>query len=174
MRRHVGIAALVASSLVIAACGSDEMTAEGSSGSGQAAGESNPAAGADPSTRERAKKPTILQVLSSQYGDVLFDRKGFVLYLFTKDTGKKSRCYGECAEAWPPYIKKGPFKAGDGVDAGALATTERKDGSRQVTYHGHPLYYYEHDDEPGEILCHDVTEFGGDWLVVQPDGEPAP
>ena len=97
-----------------------------------------------------------------------------MLYLFTKDKPGKSRCKDACAKAWPPYIKKGKLKAGDGVDAAELGTTRRKDGSKQVTYHGHPLYYYEHDDKPGQILCHDVAEFGGDWLVVQPDGQPAP
>jgi predicted lipoprotein with Yx(FWY)xxD motif len=56
----------------------------------------------------------------------------------------------------------------------AARTTKRRNGSKQVTYDGHPLYYYEHDDEAGEILCHDVNEFGGRWLVVQPDGNPAP
>jgi predicted lipoprotein with Yx(FWY)xxD motif len=127
------------------------------------------------SAADRAgKKPTVVQVQSSQYGDVLFDRKGFVLYLFTKDKPNKSRCNGYCAEAWPPYIKKGKLTAGDGVDGSALGTTERRDGSKQATYHGRPLYYYKHDDKPGQILCHDVTEFGGDWLVVQPDGQPAP
>ena len=123
---------------------------------------------------DRAKRTTEVQVQGSQYGDVLFDGKGFVLYLFTKDRPHKSRCNGNCAEAWPPYLKKGRLTAGSGVDASALGTTERRDGSKQVTYEGRPLYYYEHDDKPGQILCHDVTEFGGDWLVVQPDGQPAP
>jgi predicted lipoprotein with Yx(FWY)xxD motif len=130
--------------------------------------------GYDAPTRAKGKPAAKVQVHGSQYGDVLFDGKGFVLYLFTKDKPSKSRCNGNCAEAWPPYIKKGKLNAGDGVEASALGTTKRKDGSKQVTYYGHPLYYYEHDDKPGQILCHDVTEFGGDWLVVQPDGQPAP
>lgn len=127
-----------------------------------------------PEAVAKGKKATVVQVGESIYGDVLFDGKGFVLYLFTKDTPNKSRCKGDCAEAWPPYIKTGKLKPGEGVDGSALATTERRDGSKQVTYHGRPLYYYEHDDKPGQILCHDVAEFGGDWLVVQPDGQPAP
>lgn len=127
-----------------------------------------------PDAAARGKKATVVQAGESIYGDVLFDGKGFVVYLFTKDKPNKSRCNGDCAEAWPPYVKKGKLTAGEGVDGSALGTTERRDGSKQVTYHGRPLYYYEHDDEPGQILCHDVTEFGGDWLVVQPDGQPAP
>jgi predicted lipoprotein with Yx(FWY)xxD motif len=120
------------------------------------------------------KPPAQVQVMSSQYGDVLFDGRGFALYLFTRDKPDKSRCYGDCARAWPPFKTKGKPTAGPGADASLLGTTKRKNGSKQVTYAGHPLYYYEHDDEAGEILCHDVNEFGGRWLVVQPDGSPAP
>jgi predicted lipoprotein with Yx(FWY)xxD motif len=121
------------------------------------------------------RKPAAqLQVMASQYGDVLFDGKGFALYLFTDDKRDKSRCYGGCAKAWPPLTTKGKPTAGAGTDASLLGTTKRRNGSRQVTYKGHPLYYYVDDDEPGEILCHDVNEFGGRWLVVQPDGKPAP
>ena len=135
-----------------------------------ARGDSSPPA----TTPAAPKKSTGVQVQGSKFGDVLFDGKGFVLYLFTKDKPGKSRCYGGCAKAWPPLLKKGKLTAGSGVDAADLGTTERRDKSKQVTYKHRPLYYYEHDDEPGEILCHDVTEFGGDWFVVQPDGEPAP
>jgi len=178
MRRRVGIVVLTAGSLAIGACGGDDTNAEGSSGPEPSAAKSQPAGAAQladtGANSKKARKPTVVQAQGSQYGDVLFDRKGFVLYLFTKDGGKKSSCYNDCAEAWPPYLKRGRLKAGEGADQSALAVTERKDGSRQVTYAGHPLYYYVDDDEPGEILCHDVTEFGGDWLVVQPDGEPAP
>lgn len=40
-----------------------------------------------------------------------------------------------------------------------------------MTYAGHPPYYYK-DDTPGNILCQNVDEFGGLWLVVKPKGEP--
>jgi predicted lipoprotein with Yx(FWY)xxD motif len=123
---------------------------------------------------DAGKAPAEVQVMSSQYGDVLFDGRGYALYLFTHDKQDKSRCYGACAKAWPPFKTKGKPVAGTGADASLLGKTKRKNGTKQVTYDGHPLYYYEHDDEVGEILCHDVEEFGGRWLVVQPDGNPAP
>jgi predicted lipoprotein with Yx(FWY)xxD motif len=104
----------------------------------------------------------------------VFDSEGFALYLFTDDKRERSRCYGACAKAWPPLTTKGKPGAGTGVDPSLLGTAKRRNGSKQVTYKGHPLYYYVDDDEPGEILCHDVNEFGGRWLVVQPDGKPAP
>ena len=68
-------------------------------------------------------------------------------------------------------LTKGDPGAGDGVEAKLLGTTERDDGSTQVTYRGHPLYYYV-DDPAGEVLCHNVDEFGGRWLVVEPSGTP--
>jgi predicted lipoprotein with Yx(FWY)xxD motif len=127
----------------------------------------------EPATSEAAgSRAAGVTVMPSQYGDVLFDDGGFVLYLFTRDKRDKSRCYGACAKAWPPL--KGRPVAGEGANPDLLGTTKRRSGAKQVTYKGHPLYYYVEDDEPGEILCHDVTEFGGRWLVVQPDGNPAP
>ena len=66
-------------------------------------------------------------------------------------------------------LTKGKPRAGTGADADLLGTTKRRNGKLQVTYNGHPLYYYK-DDEPGRILCHNVDEFGGLWLVVNPRG----
>lgn len=116
-----------------------------------------------------ATKPTVT-VRSSSYGEILFDGKGFVLYAFTKDSKAVSRCSGECARAWPPYIARGELRVGTGLDGARLGTTKRPDGSRQVTYAGRPLYYYVGDRSPGEIRCHNVSEFGGLWLVVRGRG----
>ncbi len=122
---------------------------------------------------ERPAKTTPVRLEASEYGRVLFGRHGGALYLFTSDTEGKSACYGACAKAWPPFIARGRLRAREGIDRGLLGTTRRRDGRRQVTYAGQPLYYYV-DDPPHEILCHGVNEFGGDWLVVRASGEPAP
>jgi predicted lipoprotein with Yx(FWY)xxD motif len=108
--------------------------------------------------------------MDSRYGRVLFDAKGRALYLFTRERSAKSRCYGECAAAWPPFFARGRLRAGSGADAARLGTSRRRDGRRIVTYNGHPLYYYVTDRRPGQITCQDVTEFGGTWLVVNPAG----
>jgi predicted lipoprotein with Yx(FWY)xxD motif len=110
-----------------------------------------------------------LKVVASHYGKVIADSTGEALYLFTKDGRGPSRCYGACAAAWPPFIAKGTLRAGKGIRASWLGTRRRSDGRRQLTYRGEPLYYYVHD-KPGVILCQDVSEFGGDWLVVAPTG----
>jgi predicted lipoprotein with Yx(FWY)xxD motif len=102
---------------------------------------------------------------SSRFGKILFDSRGFVLYAFTSDKKNKSTCYGACAKAWPPYLVKGAAPKGK-----LLGTTRRSDGKRQVTYAGRPLYYYVGDTQPRQILCQNVVEYGGTWLVVRPNG----
>jgi predicted lipoprotein with Yx(FWY)xxD motif len=123
-------------------------------------------------TQSRARRTTTVKVMNSRYGRVLFDGKGRALYLFTRERSAKSRCYGDCAVAWPPFFARGRLRAGSGADAARLGTTRRRDGRRIVTYNGHPLYYYVTDRKPGQITCQDVTEFGGTWLVVNSAGNP--
>ncbi len=112
-----------------------------------------------------------LTVHSSGFGQVLFDGRGFVLYAFTKDPRGRSACSGACAKAWPPYVVRGAVRSGTGVKASLLGTIRRSNGSRQVTYAGRPLYYYVGDKRPRQILCQNVSEFGGLWLIVRPSGK---
>ena len=107
----------------------------------------------------------------SKFGSMLYDDSGQPIYLFDAETTSQPECYGECAEAWPPVLTKGMPRAKGAVRADLLGTTQRKDGSVQITYAGHPLYFYAHEGKY-EVLCHNVTEFGGTWLVVQPNGKP--
>jgi predicted lipoprotein with Yx(FWY)xxD motif len=119
---------------------------------------------------ERRAGDAEITVRRSRYGRVLFDGRGRVLYLFTRERTERPRCYGACAAAWPPFLTEGRPSAGRGARSSLLGTTRRRDGSRQVTYRGRPLYYYVGDRRPGQILCHNVVEFGGRWLVVSPSG----
>jgi predicted lipoprotein with Yx(FWY)xxD motif len=114
-------------------------------------------------------RPSVI-VGSSSFGRVLFDGRGFVLYGFTRDRRGRSVCSGACAKAWPPYIVRSRPRAGAGIDATRLGTVKRADGSLQATYAGRPLYYYVGDRKAGQILCQNVTEFGGVWRVVRPNG----
>jgi predicted lipoprotein with Yx(FWY)xxD motif len=111
-----------------------------------------------------------VEVHASRYGPILTDGGGRTLYLFTRERTARSRCYGACAKAWPPLIAHGRLVAGRGARRGLLSTTRRRDGSRQVTYRGHPLYYYVGERRAGQILCQNVIEFGGTWLIVSPAG----
>ena len=124
---------------------------------------------ASPPPAPAASGKTV-KVSASRYGPVLFDGKGRALYLFTREKSTKSRCYGTCARAWPPFLTKGKPRAGKGAKAALVGTTKRRNGKRQVTYNGHPLYYYVADTRAGQITCQDVFEFGGTWLVVDRRG----
>jgi predicted lipoprotein with Yx(FWY)xxD motif len=118
-------------------------------------------------------KPTAgIQISSrpSSYGRILRDGAGRTIYLFTHDRTSSSTCYGACATAWPPVLTTGAPSAGPALSPRLLGTTRRGDGALQVTYAGHPLYYYVGDVKPGDILCQNVDEFGGTWLVVSPQG----
>jgi predicted lipoprotein with Yx(FWY)xxD motif len=122
------------------------------------------------STMASEQASPTLTARSSSFGKVLFDGRGFVLYAFTKDR-RTSACSGACAKAWPPFVVRGAVRAGAGVKASLLGTVRRANGSRQVTYAGRPLYYYVGDKKPGQILCQNVSEFGGLWLIVRPSGK---
>lgn len=120
-----------------------------------------------------AASPRVTVALGkSTYGPVLFDGRGYVLYAFTHDRPGRSTCSGACAKAWPPYILRGAVRAGAGAKGSLISTTRRADGTRQVTYAGRPLYYYVGDRKPGQILCQNVSEFGGLWLVMRASGAP--
>jgi predicted lipoprotein with Yx(FWY)xxD motif len=118
-----------------------------------------------------AARATAVTARSSRYGRVLFDGSGRALYLFARDRAGRSSCSGACAKAWPPFLTKNTPRAGAGLRAGLLGTTRRSDGKLQVTYAGHPLYYYSRDLKPGQIKCQGVSNFGGLWLVVSPTGK---
>ncbi len=114
--------------------------------------------------------PAAVGVHASDYGRILFDGRGYVLYAFTRDARGRSACYGDCAAAWPPYLVASRPQARAGAHASLLGTTRRRNGKLQATYDGRPLYYYRGDRSPGQILCQNVLEYGGLWLVVAPDG----
>jgi predicted lipoprotein with Yx(FWY)xxD motif len=126
--------------------------------------------GATEAMAKKKKGVTVKIAKSDDYGKVLMNKGNKALYLFTKDGKGPSDCYGACAVAWPPLLTKGKPRAGKGVIGRKLGTTKRTDGKRQVTYGGHPVYFYEHD-RPGVILCQDVFEFGGTWLLVNRKGK---
>lgn len=112
-------------------------------------------------------EPTVA-VAETELGDALVDAEGLSLYLFEEDSEGESTCYDDCADSWPPLIDEDPT-ADDGADEGLLGTTERDDGSAQVTYDGSPLYYWAGDAQPGDIEGQGV---GDVWWLVDPAGEP--
>jgi predicted lipoprotein with Yx(FWY)xxD motif len=112
-----------------------------------------------------------LHIAKSHLGRILVDRRGITLYDFVKDKGKTSVCYGACAALWPPLITHGKPVAGHGVRRSLLGTTKRKDGKLEVTYRGHPLYYFVSDRKPGQTTGQGLNQFGGPWWVLSAAGK---
>jgi predicted lipoprotein with Yx(FWY)xxD motif len=112
-----------------------------------------------------------VDIAKSHLGKILVDSKGITLYDFPPDRGKMSVCYGACAALWPPLITHGKPAAGRGVRAALLGTTKRKDGKLQVTYGGHPLYYFVSDRKPGQTTGQGLNQFGAPWWVISPAGK---
>jgi predicted lipoprotein with Yx(FWY)xxD motif len=119
--------------------------------------------------RPRRRTGTRITLRDSEFGTMLFSPGRQAIYIFQNDPKGRTVCYGECAAAWPPVYTRGEPRAGKGVRASLLGTVRRRDGRRQVTYAGKPLYYYA-NEEPGEVRCHNVNLNGGLWWVVGPDG----
>jgi predicted lipoprotein with Yx(FWY)xxD motif len=116
----------------------------------------------------QGKGTSVMLGNNMDLGSILVDSKGMTLYLFTKDTPNTSNCYEKCATAWPPLLTEGSPIAGEGIDAALLGTTNRTDGTVQVTYGGWPLYYYVKDLKAGEVTGQNVGEV---WFVLSADGK---
>jgi predicted lipoprotein with Yx(FWY)xxD motif len=175
--RHPSAAMRATAVITAAAVGLGSLAACGTSGrvTTSAAAPSAPARQGDPPARtdpprHATRRPVAVQVMPTPYGRALTDGRGFALYRFTHDPSGSSICYGACAVAWPPYLVKARPAAGPGAHARLLGAVRRADGRLQLTYAGHPLYYYVGDRHPRQVLCQAVTEFGGTWYVVAPDG----
>jgi predicted lipoprotein with Yx(FWY)xxD motif len=106
----------------------------------------------------------------SALGRVLVDAKGETLYLFEKDARKHSACAGTCANYWPPLLTKGTPIARGAVKQSLLGVTRRGDGTKQVTYAGHPLYRFALDAKPGQTKGEGLDDFGAEWYAVAPAG----
>src|SRR3954467_3430325 len=115
-----------------------------------------------------ASKPTV-SLRKTSVGRVLVAAHGRTVYLFTADKGSKSACYGQCAAVWPPLLAGKPT-AGAGLRASKLGVTKRKDGKLQVTYGGHPLYYFAPDKKAGDVNGQGVVHFGGGWWLESAAG----
>ena len=118
-----------------------------------------------------ATRGATVKIASSKLGRILVDSKGITLYDFVKDKGTTSVCYGACAALWPPLLTTGKPVAGPGVRASLLGTTRRKDGKLEVTYGGHPLYYFVTDRKPGQTTGQGLNQFGAPWWVISPAGK---
>ncbi|MGN6255642.1 MAG: COG4315 family predicted lipoprotein [Solirubrobacterales bacterium] len=180
------LAALAALAVVIAGCGGGSSTSSetsssgskktassassaGTKGTGYGGGSENKSASSESSGGSAA----VVSLGHTKVGMVLVDSNGMTLYDFHKDKGTTSSCYGACEQAWPPMTTEGKPTVGNGASASKLGTTERKDGTMQVTYAGHPLYTFVEDKKPGEANGNDTSAFGSQWYALKGNGEEA-
>jgi predicted lipoprotein with Yx(FWY)xxD motif len=152
-----GAAVVPLAGLAVAGCGS---------GGSNATGATTPPA--PPKTANG--RPANVGVAKTNLGNVLVDSHGRTIYLFGKDSGTKSSCFGECANDWPPVRAAGKPAIGRGLDASTTATTARSDGNPQISYNGHPLYLYIGDHKPGDTNGQGITAFGAPWYALSAAG----
>jgi predicted lipoprotein with Yx(FWY)xxD motif len=165
-RRTRALTVAAALALLAAGCGGGYTTSSAASSSTGASASSGPST----STGAVGTGSVALTTRGGTLGSHLTDTAGRTLYLFDKDTGPTSTCYGQCAAFWPPLLTGNPPTAGTGTRTALLGTTKRTDGGRQVTYAGHPLYYFAQDRAAGDIRGQGLNVNGGLWWGVAPSG----
>jgi predicted lipoprotein with Yx(FWY)xxD motif len=157
-RLAIGVAGAASAALLAAACSS------GSSSS--AAGGASPAAA--PASASGSGSTVITTASSS--GSTFLTDGGKAVYLWVKDGSGMSACSGACAGAWPPVPATGTVTASGGATASDLGTITRSDGTKQVTYKGHPLYFFSGDSGSGMASGQGSDMFGAKWWLVAPSG----
>ena len=153
MKNKLVVSILIALALAVSACGAVATSTPTAAVpiTGGSTGAANVMAGQD----------------TSMGAPFLVDSQGKTLYLYLNDQPGTSNCYDTCAQNWPPLLTTGSPVAGTGANASMLGTTTRTDGSVQVTYNGHPLYYYAGDSAAGDVNGEGKLSL---WYVITPDG----
>jgi len=131
-----------------------------------------PMAAARASTPARAASGAKLQIRHTTLGNILVNGRGFTVYAFTRDSRNHDSCVniGGCTGIWPLVRTDGAPGLGPGVRRALVGTIKLPDGTRQVTYAGHPLYTYIGDSGPGDTSYVGLSQFGGRWPALNPAG----
>ena len=163
----IAVAAL-AFGIAVAACGgSSSSRAAPASGTNASAGGGAGGYGYGGGGGSSSASAVTLKTASSPLGSILVDQDGKTLYLFEADSKNKSNCSGGCLNLWPPIMANGKATAGSGVSAGMIGAAT---GSSQVTYAGHPLYWFSGDTKAGDTNGEGLDDFGGEWYAISPAG----
>ena len=173
-RAALALPALFALSLGLAACGSssDASPSSASGGGGGLYGSASSPSNSSAKAAAPASGGMVLAVRSTSLGTILTNGKGLTAYDFAADKGGMSSCTGACLTAWPPISATGTHvQVGSGVKQSLVGETTRADGSRQVTYAGHPLYLYAGDSAPGDTNGQGSKGFGAEWDVLTAAGQ---
>jgi predicted lipoprotein with Yx(FWY)xxD motif len=169
IRYRIGaVVALIGVSVLVAACGSSASTTTATTGSGAAG--STASASSSATAAPAAAKGTAISTTKGSDGTFLTGAGGRALYLWVADAKGMSSCSGACAQAWPPLTTTSKPVAAGSVKASQLGTIKRSDGTEQVTYNGHPLYYFNGDPSSGTTNGQGSDAFGAKWWLVSPAG----
>ncbi len=171
LNRFVSPIGLMAAAAVAAACGTGS-SPYAAAPSATPPVHSAPSYGATPSPVASSQpKGITIGVANTRLGKIIAGPTGRTIYLFLADTATTSSCNSAgCVQAWPPVLTNGAPKAGAGVNESLLGTIKRRDGTSEVTYAGHPLYYFVSDKKPGDVTGQGIDAFGAPWYVVAPSG----
>jgi predicted lipoprotein with Yx(FWY)xxD motif len=173
-RHYLAAGLLIAATAAAAGCSSSGTSSTPQSAATSAAATnpaSSSAAAAPASSSSSSTAATVIKTGTSSLGTILTDSAGRSLYLFESDSSTKSTCSGACAQAWPPLTTTSTPIAAHGVTADLLGTIKRDDGTLQVTYAGHPLYYFAGDTQAGDINGEGSQAFGAAWDLLDPSGK---
>ena len=162
-----GVGGALAAAATVAACSS---AASSTAAAPAASATGSPAAASPAGGSAAASGGTVITTAKSSAGTVLTNGSGKAVYLWVKDTGAMSNCNGACAGAWPPVTTTGAATATGGAKASDIGTITRSDGTKQVTYDGHPLYYFSGDSGPGMASGQGSDAFGAKWWLVSASG----
>jgi predicted lipoprotein with Yx(FWY)xxD motif len=170
-----GVGGALGAAVLVAACssaGSSSTAAAPASSAPASSASGTPAAASPASSGASTSGGTVIETATSSAGTFLVTGSGRAVYLWVKDTGDMSNCNGACAGAWPPVTttSSATATASGGAKASDLGTITRSDGSKQVTYDGHPLYYFSGDSGPGTATGQGSDGFGAKWWLVAPTG----
>ena len=115
-------------------------------------------------------RPATVTTARTGLGQIIVDGSGRSLYLFEKDRHGRSACSGVCTVYWPPLLTNGRPTAVKGAKPSLLGSIRRADGSHQVTYAGHPVYFFSGDAGRGQTNGEGLKDFGAAWYVLTPSG----
>ena len=167
-----GVGGALGAAVVVAACssGGTSSAAAPAAAPSSAAAPASPAGASSPSSGASSSGGTVITTAKSSAGTFLTNGSGRAVYLWVKDTGDMSNCNGACAGAWPPVTTTATATASGSAKASDIGTITRSDGTKQVTYDGHPLYYFSGDSGPGTASGQGSDGFGAKWWLVAPTG----
>jgi predicted lipoprotein with Yx(FWY)xxD motif len=181
--KHLAVTAALTAAVALSACGSSKKSASTSSTSSAAtpaaaqttSKSSGPySSGGSSTSAASGAAVTVSTKHAKGIGTILAaGKKHLTVYLFEADHGTTSTCTGACEQVWPPVKATGQVGTAGAAVGADLGTTTRADGTKQVTYKGHPLYYYAKDGDSGDAYGQGIKSFGADWYGLRPSGSKA-